>query len=146
MESSPQSLNKELIDIPIIDLPYYSKKDIEYLEKNPHMINEDNKAQFIILRNKLLGEDMTPYRLIAKISENFLLFNNTSEIINDRPHIITEQRREHYELHKSKKKDMINLLTKWKKYKEHILQYHEIISKNVSLRDDLLESLNQYPF
>ena len=47
---------------------------------------------------------------------------------------------------KVKKNDIINLLIKWKKYKKHILQYHEICSENISLKDDLINSINQYPF
>lgn len=73
------------------------------MEQNPDMINEHNEAQFIILRDKILGEDITPYRLIARISENLSKLINIEEKINDkRP--LNDRQKEYFELYKSKKK------------------------------------------
>mgnify|MGYP006906892017 CR=1 FL=1 len=60
---------KELIHQPL-RLLSDSRDNLKYMEQNHDMINEHNKAQIIILREKLLGEDIKPYLLIPQILDN----------------------------------------------------------------------------
>lgn len=105
-------------------------------------INQDNKAQFLIVRDYLLGQEMKPYQDIAEISTQlkdlirFKKKENEGKVLN-------QADLDKFQKLQLKKQDMINVLTKWRDYKQDILENYE---QNLSLKDDLMNSLNDYPF
>jgi len=123
----------------------HSRDNITAMEKKENydfFINQDNKAQFLIVRDYLLGQEMKPYQEIAEISTQlkdlirFQKKENEGKVLN-------QSDLDKFQKLQLKKQDMINVLTKWKDYKQDILENYE---QNLSLKDDLINSLNHYPF
>ena len=135
---------KKLYDPYIVNF-LHSRDNITALENKEFYdfyINQDNKAQFLIVRDYLLGQEMKSYHDIAEISTQlkdlirFQKKENEGKILN-------QSDLDEFEKLKLKKQDMINVLTKWRDYKQDILENYE---QNLLLKDDLMNSLNDYPF
>ena len=133
---------------------FLSKSNMDYVKKFPDILNSENRAQYIIVKNQLLGERPPPPGKLDIYSEINSISKNLYDLIRIEKKIIEgievkDNDKTKYAILKPNESKYLNIINKWTKFKEFIEENYDFYSninnindKFIVLKKNLIDSIN----